>query len=327
MNRRTFLRFSASVAALPAAQRPAQAQAYPSHTITLVVPTAAGGAMDSVTRIIAERMRVLLGQAVVVENLSGANGNIGVGRVARAAPDGYTLIVGNWNSQVANGALYTLQYDVLKDFEPISLIASFPQLIIARPSMPADDLAGLIAWLKASPGKASLGIPGVGSIAHVSGVFFQDTIGVHFQFVPYRGTPAAMEDLAAGRIDMMFDAPAPSLPQVSAGRIKAYAVMAGNRLAAAPEIPTVDEAGLPGFHFSLWFGLWAPKGTPQDVIARLNDAVVSTVAEPSMRQKIAERSMEIPPRAQQTPEALGAFHRAEIEKWWPIIKAAGIKGD
>jgi tripartite-type tricarboxylate transporter receptor subunit TctC len=327
MNRRTFLRFSASVAALPAARRPAQAQAYPSHAITLVVPTAAGGAMDSVTRIIAERMRVLLGRAVVVENISGANGNIGVGRVARAAPDGYTLIVGNWNSQVANGALYTLQYDVLKDFEPISLIASFPQLIIARPSMPADDLAGLIAWLKANPGKASLGIPGVGSIAHVSGVFFQSTTGVHFQFVPYRGTPAAMEDLAAGRIDMMFDAPAPSLPQVSAGRIKAYAVMAGNRLAAAPEIPTVDEAGLPGFYFSLWFGLWAPKGTPQDVIARLNDAVVSTVTEPSMRQKIAERGMEIPPRAQQTPEALGAFHRAEIEKWWPIIKAAGIKGD
>jgi tripartite-type tricarboxylate transporter receptor subunit TctC len=327
MNRRTFLRFSASAAALPAARRTAQAQAYPSHAITLVVPTAAGGAMDSVTRIIAERMRMPLGQAVVVENISGANGNIGVGRVARAAPDGYTLIVGNWNSQVANGALYTLQYDVLKDFEPISLIASFPQLIIARPSMPADDLAGLIAWLKTNPGKASLGIPGVGSIAHVSGVFFQNTTGVHFQFVPYRGTPPAMEDLVAGRIDMMFDAPAPSLPQVSAGRIKAYAVMAGTRLAAAPEIPTVDEAGLPGFYFSLWFGLWAPKGTPKDVIARLNDAVVSTIAEPSIRQKIAERSMEIPPRAQQTPEALGAFHRAEIEKWWPIIKAAGIKGE
>jgi tripartite-type tricarboxylate transporter receptor subunit TctC len=327
MNRRTFLRFSASAAALPAARRTAQAQAYPSHAITLVVPTAAGGAMDSVTRIIAERMRMPLGQAVVVENISGANGNIGVGRVARAAPDGYTLIVGNWNSQVANGALYTLQYDVLKDFEPISLIASFPQLIIARPSMPADDLAGLIAWLKTNPGKASLGIPGVGSIAHVSGVFFQNTTGVHFQFIPYRGTPPAMEDLVAGRIDMMFDAPAPSLPQVSAGRIKAYAVMAGTRLAAAPEIPTVDEAGLPGFYFSLWFGLWAPKGTPKDVIARLNEAVVSTMAEPSIRQKIAERSMEIPPRAQQTPEALGAFHRAEIEKWWPIIKAAGIKGE
>jgi tripartite-type tricarboxylate transporter receptor subunit TctC len=322
-----FLSLTAIVLALAALSPIAQAQTYPSRTITLVVPTAAGGAMDSVTRIMAERMRVPLGQAVVVENISGANGNIGVGRVARAAPDGYTLIVGNWNSQVANGALYTLQYDLLKDFEPISLIASFPQLIIARTSMPAHDLAGLIAWLKANPNKASQGIPGVGSIAHVSGVFFQNTTGTRFQFVPYRGTAPAMEDLAAGRIDMMFDAPAPSLPQVRAGRIKAYAVMASTRLAAASEIPTVDEAGLPGFYFSLWFALWAPKGTPKDVIARLNDAVVNTLAEPSIRQKIADQSMEIPPRAQQTPEALGAFHRAEIEKWWPVIKAVGIKGE
>jgi tripartite-type tricarboxylate transporter receptor subunit TctC len=315
------------VLALAALTATARAQTYPSHPITLVVPTAAGGAMDSVTRIMAERMRAPLGQAVVVENISGANGNIGVGRVARAAPDGYTLIVGNWNSQVANGALYTLPYDLLKDFEPISLIASFPQLIIARASMPADDLAGLIAWLKANPDKASQGIPGVGSIAHVSGVFFQSTTGTRFAFVPYRGTAAAMEDLAAGRIDIMFDAPAPSLPQVQAGRIKAYAVMAGTRLAAAPEIPTVDEAGLPGFHFSLWFALWAPTDTPKDVIARLNDAVVSTLAEPSIRQRIAAQSMEIPPPAQQTPAALGAFHRAEIEKWWPVIKEAGLKGE
>jgi tripartite-type tricarboxylate transporter receptor subunit TctC len=328
MKRRLHFLSAAAIALALAAPSPiAQAQTYPSRTITLVVPTAAGGAMDSVTRIMAERMRLPLGQAVVVENISGANGNIGVGRVARAAPDGYTLIVGNWNSQVANGALYTLPYDLLKDFEPISLIASFPQLIIARPSMPADDLAGFVAWLKANPNKASQGIPGVGSMAHVSGVFFQNTTGTSFQFVPYRGTAPAMDDLAAGRIDMMFDAPAPSLPQVRAGRIKAYAVMARTRLAAAPEIPTVDEAGLPGFYFSLWFALWAPKGTPKDIIARLNDAVVNTLAEPSIRQKLADQSMEIPPRAQQTPEALGAFHRAEIEKWWPVIKAAGIRGE
>ena len=325
--KRHFYILAVAALALAALSLAARAQTYPSHTITLVVPTAAGGAMDSVTRILAERMRVPLRQAVVVENISGANGNIGVGRVARAAPDGYTLIVGNWNSQVANGALYTLPYDLLKDFEPIGLIASFPQLIIARNSLPADDLAGLVAWLKANPDKASQGIPGVGSIAHVSGVFFQSTTGTRFAFVPYRGSAPAIEDLAAGRIDMMFDAPAPSLPQVRAGRIKAYAVMAATRLAAAPEIPTVDEAGLPGFYFSLWFALWAPKGTPKEVIARLNDAVVTTLAEPPIRQRIAEQSMEIPPRAQQTPEALGAFHRSEIEKWWPIIKAAGIKGE
>jgi tripartite-type tricarboxylate transporter receptor subunit TctC len=327
MRRRTLLRFAASAAALPAAWRFAAAQAFPSHTITLVVPTAAGGAMDSVTRMIAERMRAPLGQAVVVENISGANGSIGVGRVARAAPDGYTLIVGNWHSQVANGALYTLQYDVLKDFEPISLIASFPQLIIARSSMPADDLAGLIAWSKANPQKASMAIPGVGSIAHVSGVFFQNTIGARFQFVPYRGSAPALEDLAAGHVDVMFDAPGTALPQVRAGRIKAYAVMADRRLAAAPEIPAVDEAGLPGFHFSLWFGLWAPKGTPKEVIARLNEAVVDTLADPAIHQRIVQQSMEIPLRAQQTPEGLGDFHKAEIEKWWPIIEQAGIKGE
>jgi tripartite-type tricarboxylate transporter receptor subunit TctC len=327
MQRRTFLCLAASAAALPAGWRIASAQTWPNRPITLVMPTAAGGAMDAFTRIIADRMRVRLGQAVVVENISGANGSIGVGRVARAAPDGYTLIIGNWNSQVANGALYSLQYDLLKDFEPISLIASFPQLIIARPTMPSDDLRGLIAALKASPQNASLGIPGIGSVAHISGVFFEDVTGVRFQFVPYRGTAAPLEDLAAGRIDMMFNAPAPSLPQVRAGLIKAYAVMAPTRLPAAPDIPTVDEAGLPGFYFSLWFGLWAPRGTPGDVIARLNAAVVDTLAEPAIHQKIAEQSMELPPPAQQTPAGLGAFHRAEIDKWWPIIKAAGIKGE
>jgi tripartite-type tricarboxylate transporter receptor subunit TctC len=283
--------------------------------------------MDTFARFMAERMRVSLGQSVVIENIGGANGNIGVGRVARAKPDGYTLIVGNWNSQVANGAMYALQYDLLKDFEPIALISSFPQLIVAKNTTPASDLTGLIAWLKANPDTATEGIPGVGSIAHVSGVFFQNITGARFQFIPYRGTAPAMQDLVAGRIDMMFDAPASSLPQVHANRIKAYAVMSGNRLAAAPEIPTVDEAGLPGFHFSLWFALWAPKGTPKNAIAKLNDAVVNSLADPTVRQKLADESMEVLPREKQTPEALAAFHKAEIEKWWPIIKAAGIKGD
>jgi len=327
MPRRRFLHLAAAAAALPAVLRVAWAQTYPSRTITMVVPTAAGGAMDTFARFIAGRMRVSLGQSVVIENVGGANGSIGVGRVARAAPDGYTLIVGNWNSQVANGALYTLQYDLLKDFEPIALISSFPQLIVAKNAMPPSDLTGLIAWLKANPGTASEGIPGVGSIAHVSGVFFQNITGTRFQFIPYRGTAPAMQDLVAGRIDMMFDAPGSSLPQVHASRIKAYAVMSANRLAAAPDIPTVDEAGLPGFHFSLWFALWAPKGTPKDAIAKLNDAVVNSLADPTTRQKLADESMEVLPRQQQTPEALGNFHKAEIEKWWPIIKAAGIKGD
>jgi tripartite-type tricarboxylate transporter receptor subunit TctC len=327
MPRRRFLHLAAAAAALPAVSRVAWAETYPSHTITMVVPTAAGGAMDTFARFMAARMRVSLGQSFVIENVGGANGSIGVGRVARAAPDGYTLIVGNWNSQVANGALYALQYDLLKDFEPIALISSFPQLIVAKNAMPPSDLTGLIAWLKANPDTASEGIPGVGSIAHVSGVFFQNITGTRFQFIPYRGTAPAMQDLVAGRIDMMFDAPGSSLPQVHASRIKAYAVMSANRLAAAPDIPTVDEAGLPGFHFSLWFALWAPKGTPKDAIAKLNDAVVNSLADPTARQKLADESMEVLPREQQTPEALGTFHKAEIEKWWPIIKAAGIKGD
>jgi tripartite-type tricarboxylate transporter receptor subunit TctC len=327
MPRRRFLHLAAAAAALPAVSRVAWAQTYPSRTITMVVPTAAGGAMDTFARFMAERMRGSLGQSVVIENVGGANGSIGVGRVARAAPDGYTLIVGNWNSQVANGALYALQYDLLKDFEPIALISSFPQLIVAKNTIPPSDLTGLIAWLKANPDTASEGIPGVGSIAHVSGVFFQNITGTRFQFIPYRGTAPAMQDLVAGRIDMMFDAPGSSLPQVHASRIKAYAVMSANRLAAAPDIPTVDEAGLPGFHFSLWFALWAPKGTPKDAIAKLNDAVVNSLADPTTRQKLADESMEVLPREQQTPEALGTFHKAEIEKWWPIIKAAGIKGD
>jgi tripartite-type tricarboxylate transporter receptor subunit TctC len=326
-SRRHFAHLSGAALIFLAMPPMPMAQTYPSRPITMVVPTAAGGAMDTFARFMAERMRVSLGQPVIVESVGGANGNIGVGRVARATPDGYTLIVGNWNSQVANGALYTLQYDLLNDFEPISLISSFPQLIVARNTMPATDLAGLIAWLKANPDKASEGIPGVGSIAHVSGVFFQNVTGTRFQFVPYRGTAPAMQDLVAGRIDLMFDAPASSLPQVRAGRIKSYAVMSENRLAAAPDIPTVDEAGLPGFHFSLWFALWAPKGTPKDAIAKLNEAVVSTLADPIIRQKLSDQSMELLPRQQQTPEALGLFHKAEIEKWWPIIKAAGIKGE
>jgi tripartite-type tricarboxylate transporter receptor subunit TctC len=303
------------------------AQTYPTRPITMVVPFAAGGPLDTVARFVTERMGSSLGQSVIIENVAGANGSIGVGRVARSAPDGYTLIIGSWNTHVANGALYALQYDLLKDFEPISLISSYAPLIVAKMAMPANDLKGLIAWLKANPDKASAGTAGVGATAHVAGLLFQKETGTRFQFVPYRGNAPAMQDLVAGNIDMMFSDITTSLPQVRAGRIKVYAVTAKTRLASASDIPTVDEAGLHGFYASVWFGLWAPSRTPKDVIARLNAAVVGVLADPAVQQRIADLGQEIFPRDQQTAEALGAFQRTEIDKWWPIIKAANIKAE
>jgi len=305
----------------------ATAQLYPSHPITMIVPFPVGGSVDTVGRIVAEQMRGSLGQTVVVENVAGAAGSIGVGRLARAAPDGYTLGMGQWGTHVANAAIYPLAYDVLKDFEPLALVASNPYLVLARQAIPANDLKELIAWLKANPDKALLGTPGVGSPAHIGGVFFQHATGSRIQFVPYRGGSSAMQDLLAGQIDMMFDSPANSLPQVRAGGIKAFAVTARSRLAAAPDIPTADEAGLPEFYFSSWTALWVPKGTPKEAIARLNAAVADALAEPAVRRRLADLGQDIPPRDQQTPAALGALQKAEIVKWWPIIKAAGIKAE
>jgi tripartite-type tricarboxylate transporter receptor subunit TctC len=270
-------------------------------------------------------MRAALGQPVVVENATGAGGTIGVGRLARSASDGYTIGIGQWGTNMANGAIYPLQYDLIKDFEPIALIASQPFLIDAKKAMPADDLKGLIAWLKANPDKASQGNSGIGTPSHVAGILFQNAIGVRFQMVPYRSAGLSMQDLVAGQIDVLLDTPAVSLSQVRSGNIKAYAVTAKTRIAAAPEIPTTDEAGLPGFYFSFWHALWAPKGTPKEIVAKLNAAAMSTLADPNLRQKLVDLSQEIYPREQQTPEALLAFHKAEIEKWWPIIKAADIK--
>ena len=301
------------------------AQGYPSHPITIVVPFAAGGPTDVIARTLAEPMRAVLGQPVVIENVTGANGNIGVGRVARAAPDGHTIGIGHWSTHVVNGAVYPLPYDLLKDFEPISLISTNSYLIVAKNAFPASDLKSLIAWLQANPDKASEGTAGAGSPQHVSGVFFQKATGTRFQFIPYRGAAPAMQDLLAGHIDMIIDDPTNSLPQVRAGRIKAFAVTSKTRLAAAPDIPTVDEAGLPGFYFSRWHALWAPKGTPHDAIAKLNAAVVAALADAGVRAKLADLGQDIFPRGQQTPAALGAMHKAEIEKWWPIIKAAGIR--
>jgi tripartite-type tricarboxylate transporter receptor subunit TctC len=305
----------------------AGAQVYPSRPITMVAPFATGAPVDTVGRVIAERMRTSLGQPVIVENVSGAAGSIGVGRVARAADDGYTISLGNISSHVLNGAIYALPYDVLKDLEPVALLASNPQLVISKNAIPANDLKGLIAWLKAHPDKASAGTGGVGGVSHIGGLFFQKETGTRFQFVPYRGTNLAQQDLIGGQIDLLFDQAVSALTNVRAGKIRAYAVTAKTRLESAPDIPTVDEAGLPGFYMSVWNALWVPTRTPKEVIVKLNAAAVDAMADPVVRKRLGDLGLDIPPREHQTPEALGAFHKAEIEKWWPIIKAANIKPD
>jgi tripartite-type tricarboxylate transporter receptor subunit TctC len=325
--RRRFLHLAAGAAALPTVSRIATAQTYPSRPITIVVPAAAGGPLDVLARILSERMRLSLSQPFIIENVAGAAGSIGVGRVARAPPDGYTLTIGMWGTHVVNPVIYSLSYDVVRDFEPILLIGSMPELIVAKKDMPANDLKGLIAWLKVNPDKASQGTSGVGSAGHVAGVFFQNVTGTRYQFVPYRGLAPAMAALLAGQVDMLIDVPTSSSPHLRSGSIKAYAVMNKSRIALAPDIPTVDEAGLPGFYASVWYSLWAPKRTPMDIISKLNAAAKDALDEPAVRARLAEIGQEIFPREQQTPEALGALQRAEIEKWWPIIKSANIKGE
>jgi tripartite-type tricarboxylate transporter receptor subunit TctC len=305
----------------------ATAQVYPSRPITMIVPFPPGGPTDTIGRILADRMRVSLGQPVIIENVAGASGSIGAGRLVRAAGDGYTIGIGNWPTHVLNGAAYALQYDLIQDFEPISLIASDPMLVVANKTNPAKDLKELIAWVKANPKEASQSTVGAGSASHVAGVFFQKETGTHYQFVFYRGAASAMQDLVAGQITMMIDLAANSLPQVRAGTIKGYAVTAKTRLASAPEIPTVDEAGLPGFHIMNWHGFWAPKATPKTVITRLNAAVGDALTDPAVRSRLADLGQEIFPPDQRTPQALGAFQKAEIEKWWPIMKAASIKAE
>ena len=304
---------------------PAMSQRYPSRPIAMVLPFAAGGPTDALARILGERMRVSLGQPLIIENVTGAGGTIGVGRVATAAPDGYTLAVGPMNAFVLTGAIYNLHFDLLKDFEPVALLVNNPCVVISKSAVPAKDLKELVAWIRANQEKVSAGTGGVGAASHVAGVLFQNLTDTRFQFVPYRGLAPAMQDLLGGRIDLMFDQLSNSLPYVRSGLLKAYAVMAKTRAASAPDIPTVDEAGLPGFYMPVWYGMWAPKGTPKDIVNKLNNAVMETLADPVIQQRLAEIGQEIPPREQQTPEAFGAFHKAEIEKWWPIVKAANIK--
>ena len=325
--RRQFLHLAAGAAALPALSSIATAQAFPSRPITMVVPVPAGGAMDTNARVVAEGMRASLGQPVVIENVTGASGSIGAGRVARATPDGYTIVYGANVTHVLNAAVYKLNYDVVDDFEPIALIGNTPWLVAARKDFPANDLRGLIAWLKANPDKASSGTAGPGSPSHIGGVLFQSVTGTRFQLIPYKGTAPSIPDLVSGNLDMAILDPITSLPQFRGGRIKIFAAMAKSRTAMAPDIPSVDEAGAPGVYVEPWQAMFAPKGTPKDVIAKLNGAVVSALDDPAIRKRFAEQSYVLTSRENLTPEYLAKFHQGEIAKWWPIIKAAGIKAE
>jgi tripartite-type tricarboxylate transporter receptor subunit TctC len=299
----------------------AQAQNYPSRQITLIVPFPPGGSTDVASRIMAEHMRARLGQPVVIENVGGAGGSIAVGRLARAAPDGYTIDIGQWDTHVGS-IIYKLDYDLQKDFEPIGLISNNPQLMVAKKDLPASGLKELVAWMKANPGKVNY--VNQNAAANVTGVIFEKLTGQKFHYIPYRGAGPAMTDLVSGQVDLLVVQGAAALPQVRAGKIKAIANLSPKRSVSIPDIPTSDEGGVPGLYMSGWFGFFAPKGTPKDVIAKLNNAMVQALAEPAVRARFAELGLDVASREQQTPEGLAAFQKAEIDKWWPIIKEAGI---
>ena len=293
----------------------------------MIVPFPAGGATDTLARYLAEQMRPILGQTVIIENVGGAAGSIGVTRAVRAAADGYTLSIGTSTTHMLTGALYALPFDLLSDLEPVILIGSEPLLIVGRKSLPADDLKGLIAWLKANPDKASVGIAGVGATGHLAGISFQKLTGTQFQFVPYRGNGPAMQDLLAEQIDFMIEPASNFRALLETGSVKPFAITGMTRLPSQPKIPTADEAGLPGFSASLWYGLWVPKGTSKDIVARLNATMSRILADPQVKQRFAELGIQISPLDQQSPEALRAYQKAEAERWWPIIKAANIRAE
>jgi tripartite-type tricarboxylate transporter receptor subunit TctC len=305
----------------------AVAQDYPARPVTMIVPFPAGGATDTVARYLAEQMRGILGQSVIIENVAGAAGSIGVGRAVRSPADGYTLSIGTSTTHMLTGGLYTLPFDLLKDLEPVILIGSEPLLMAGRKSLPADDLTGLIVYLKANPDKASVGIAGVGAAGHLAGISFQKETATRFQFVPYRGNAPAMQDLLAGQIDFMIEPASNFKSLISSGSIKPYAVTGRARLPSSPEIPTADEAGLPGFFASLWYGLWVPKDTPRQIIAKLNATLVRILADPSVQMRFEQLGIQISPRDQQSPETLRAFQKAEAERWWPIIKASNLRAE
>jgi tripartite-type tricarboxylate transporter receptor subunit TctC len=303
----------------------AHADDFPSHPVTIVVPFSAGGPSDAMTRILAERMQRALGQTITVENVTGAGGSLGVGRVVRAAPDGYTISFGHLGTHVANGAIYRLGYDLVADLAPVVLLPSNPMIVVSKNAVPAKTLQELLAWLRARPGLPTAGTAGAGSGSHIAGLYFENVTGIKLQYVPYRGTAPALNDLVAGQIDIIVDQTSNSISQVRAGTIRAYAVTDDKRVESAPEIPTTDEAGLPGFHMTLWSGLWVPKGTPNDIIAKLNAAAVTALSDPAVRKKLQDLGLEMPPKDQLSPEALGTWQKAEIAKWWPMIKAANVK--
>jgi tripartite-type tricarboxylate transporter receptor subunit TctC len=323
--RRQFLHLVVSAGAVPAVSRIARAQTYPARPVTMIVPFPAGGATDVIARIMAERMRGPLGQPIIIENIGGADGSVGVGRTARARPDGYTICLGIDGTFVLNAAFYSLPYDVLNDFVPISPLATGPTVLVGRKTMPAKDLSELIAWLKAHPNEASAGMNTLGF--RLVAMRFQKQTGTQFTIVPYRAAGSLIGDLVAGQIDLAVGTLTSHLPLVQAGSEKAYAVTGDTRSALAPDIPTFAQMGLPGPTYTNWYGLFAPRGTPKDVVAKLSAAAVQALADPAARSRLAELGYEAFPRERQTPETLAALQRADAEKWWPIIKELGIKAE